>query len=100
MLIIQWRSIEAVISEPGPFIWRVSRTAMTQIHSVSAVPTARSAAATTSACPEAQMWPVSVGVLDLPISLVRLLPGLHCGRAWRDRNLAGTSEELVAAIGH
>ena len=27
----QWRSIEAVISEPGPFIWRVSRTAMTQI---------------------------------------------------------------------
>jgi hypothetical protein len=27
----QWRSIEAVISEPGPFIWRVSRTVMTQI---------------------------------------------------------------------
>lgn len=27
----QWRSIEAVISEPGPFIWRVSRTALTQI---------------------------------------------------------------------
>jgi hypothetical protein len=27
----QWRSIETVISEPGPFIWRVSRTAMTQI---------------------------------------------------------------------
>jgi hypothetical protein len=27
----QWRSTEAVILEPGPFIWRVSRTAMTQI---------------------------------------------------------------------
>jgi hypothetical protein len=27
----QWRSIEAVISEPGPFIWRASRTAMTKI---------------------------------------------------------------------
>lgn len=27
----QWRSIEAVISQPGPFIWRVSRTVMTQI---------------------------------------------------------------------
>jgi hypothetical protein len=27
----QWRSIEALISQPGPFIWRVSRTVMTQI---------------------------------------------------------------------
>jgi hypothetical protein len=27
----QWRSIEAVISDPGPFIWRVSRTVMRQI---------------------------------------------------------------------
>jgi hypothetical protein len=27
----QWRSIDAVISEPRPFIWRASRTAMTKI---------------------------------------------------------------------
>jgi hypothetical protein len=27
----QWRRIEALASEPGPFIWRVSRTAMTSI---------------------------------------------------------------------
>lgn len=27
----QWRRIEALISERGPFIWRVSRTAMTSI---------------------------------------------------------------------
>jgi 3-methyladenine DNA glycosylase Tag len=27
----QWRRIEALTSEPGPFIWRVSRTAMTLI---------------------------------------------------------------------
>ena len=27
----QWRRIEALISEPGPFIWRISRTAMTAI---------------------------------------------------------------------
>ena len=27
----QWRRIEALISEPGPFIWRASRTAMTPI---------------------------------------------------------------------
>jgi hypothetical protein len=27
----QWLSIEAVISEPGLFIWRVSRTMMTQM---------------------------------------------------------------------
>ena len=27
----QWRQIEALINEPGPFIWRVSRTAMTEI---------------------------------------------------------------------
>jgi hypothetical protein len=27
----QWRSIEAMIPVPGPFIWRVSRTAITQI---------------------------------------------------------------------
>jgi len=27
----QWRRIEALISEPGPFIWRASRTAMTSI---------------------------------------------------------------------
>ena len=27
----QWRRIEALISEPGPFIWRVSRTAITPI---------------------------------------------------------------------
>jgi hypothetical protein len=27
----QWRRIEALISEPGPFIWRVSRTAITSI---------------------------------------------------------------------
>jgi hypothetical protein len=27
----QWRRIEPLISEPGPFIWRVSRTAMTPI---------------------------------------------------------------------
>jgi hypothetical protein len=27
----QWRRIEALIPEPGPFIWRVSRTAMTPI---------------------------------------------------------------------
>ena len=27
----QWRRIEALTSEPGPFIWRVSRTAMTPI---------------------------------------------------------------------
>jgi hypothetical protein len=27
----QWRRIEALTSEPGPFIWRASRTAMTPI---------------------------------------------------------------------
>jgi hypothetical protein len=27
----QWRRIEALIPEPGPCIWRVSRTAMTPI---------------------------------------------------------------------
>jgi hypothetical protein len=27
----QWRRIDALIPEPGPFIWRVSRTAMTPI---------------------------------------------------------------------
>ena len=27
----QWRRIEALIPEPRPFIWRVSRTAMTPI---------------------------------------------------------------------
>jgi len=27
----QWRRIEALIPEPGPFIWRTSRTAMTPI---------------------------------------------------------------------
>jgi len=27
----QYRRIEALVSEPGPFIWRVSRTAMTPI---------------------------------------------------------------------
>jgi hypothetical protein len=27
----QWRRIEALISIPGPFIWRVSRTAVTSI---------------------------------------------------------------------
>jgi hypothetical protein len=27
----RWRDIEALITEPGPFIWRVSRTAMTPI---------------------------------------------------------------------
>ena len=27
----QWRRIEALTPEPGPFIWRVSRTAMTLI---------------------------------------------------------------------
>ena len=27
----QWRQIEALINEPGPFIWRVSRTTMTEI---------------------------------------------------------------------
>jgi PIN like domain len=27
----QWRRIEPLTSEPGPFIWRVSRTAMTSI---------------------------------------------------------------------
>jgi PIN like domain len=27
----QWRRIEALTSEPGPFIWRVSRTTMTPI---------------------------------------------------------------------
>lgn len=27
----QWRRIEALVSEPGPFIWRTSRTAMTSI---------------------------------------------------------------------
>lgn len=27
----QWRRIEALVSEPGPFVWRVSRTAMTSI---------------------------------------------------------------------
>jgi PIN like domain len=27
----QWRRIEALVSEPGPFIWRASRTAMTSI---------------------------------------------------------------------
>jgi hypothetical protein len=27
----QWRRIEALVSEPGPFIRRVSRTAMTSI---------------------------------------------------------------------
>ena|SRR5437764_2566938 len=31
----QWRRIEALIPEPGPFIWRVSRTAMTQSRSIS-----------------------------------------------------------------
>jgi PIN like domain len=27
----QWRRIEALVTEPGPFIWRTSRTAMTRI---------------------------------------------------------------------
>ena len=27
----QWRRTEALTSEPGPFIWRTSRTAMTSI---------------------------------------------------------------------
>lgn len=27
----QWRAIEALIDQPGPFIWRASRTAMTPI---------------------------------------------------------------------
>lgn len=27
----QWRRIEAVVTDPGPFIWRTSRTAMTAI---------------------------------------------------------------------
>jgi hypothetical protein len=27
----QWRRIEALAPQPGPFIWRVSRTAMTAI---------------------------------------------------------------------
>lgn len=27
----QWRSIEALTARPGPFIWRASRTAMTDI---------------------------------------------------------------------
>jgi hypothetical protein len=27
----QWRRIEALTEEPGPFIWRTSRTAMTPI---------------------------------------------------------------------
>ena len=27
----QWRRIEALTTEPGPFIWRTSRTAMTSI---------------------------------------------------------------------
>lgn len=27
----QWRRIDALASQPGPFIWRVSRTVMTQI---------------------------------------------------------------------
>ena len=27
----QWRQLEALINEPGPFIWRVSRTTMTEI---------------------------------------------------------------------
>lgn len=27
----QWRNIDAMASRPGPFIWRVSRTAMTEI---------------------------------------------------------------------
>jgi 3-methyladenine DNA glycosylase Tag len=31
LFMTQWRRIEALTSEPGPFIWRVSRTAMTPI---------------------------------------------------------------------
>lgn len=31
VFMMQWRRIEALISERGPFIWRVSRTAMTSI---------------------------------------------------------------------
>lgn len=31
VFLTQWRRIEAVTLEPGPFIWRVSRTAMTLI---------------------------------------------------------------------
>jgi hypothetical protein len=27
----QWRRIDALVSERGPFIWRMSRTAMTSI---------------------------------------------------------------------
>jgi hypothetical protein len=27
----QWRRIDALTTEPGPFIWRTSRTAMTPI---------------------------------------------------------------------
>jgi 3-methyladenine DNA glycosylase Tag len=27
----QWRNIEAMTTKPGPFIWRVSRTALTEI---------------------------------------------------------------------
>jgi hypothetical protein len=27
----QWRRIEALVNEPGPFIWRTSRTVMTRI---------------------------------------------------------------------
>lgn len=31
VLMTRWRDIESLVSEPGPFIWRASRTAMTQI---------------------------------------------------------------------
>lgn len=31
VLMTRWRDIEALTAEPGPFIWRASRTAMTPI---------------------------------------------------------------------
>ena len=31
VLMTRWRDIENLVTEPGPFIWRASRTAMTTI---------------------------------------------------------------------
>ena len=31
LFMTQWRRIEALVNEPGPFIWRTSRTTMTRI---------------------------------------------------------------------
>ena len=32
VIMSQWRQLEALAAEPGPFIWRVSRTSMSRVN--------------------------------------------------------------------